>query len=288
MAQESPAAAIREPVPTAAELAGSHVAWLVLPAAGFVVGALAGGYLRMADGYLPMAAGALAGLALAWCGPLALGAYRAARIGSALRSTRRVGAVGSVEWHRRRGSDAPYLMIADSRGGPVRCCVPLLRRPHLPHGVDSVRVHGTLRPGRWAVPFLAGRPLWPVGPVRHRPLWTSKEVLGPLPGPAPAAPRRLDLKGLAADTQWRPVRLSLKHAGDRVAVVAYELRTGRVLESGFLPPGVGQGREPEQNGLYAQTPDRRTLLYGPGWAAIAVLGEDGAHAIPVRPRGMAR
>jgi hypothetical protein len=117
-------------------------------------------------------------------------------------------------------------------------------------------------------------------------------VLGPLPGGAPAAPRprRPDDSPveLPGDAQWQPVRLSLKRTAGRVAVVASELRTGRVLESGFLPPGVGPGRAPEQNGLYAQTADRRTLLYGPGWAAVAVLDGDGARAIPVRPLGAAR
>lgn len=272
----------REPVPAAAELGGGNPVWLALPAAGCVLGNLAGAARQYP--YAGMALGALAGLVLAWCGPLALGAYRVGRIGAALRSTRRAGTVAYVEWRRRRGSYAAYLMVADSRGGPVRWCIPLLRRPHLPSGVDCVRVHGGLRPGRWAVPFCRDEPLWPAGPVRHRPLWTSTEMLGPLPSLAPPVPRLTD--PLAADARWLPVRLSLKRTANRVAVVAHELYTGRVLDSGFLPPGMRHGRASEQNGLYARAVapgDRRTLLYGPGWSAVAVLGGDGAHAIPVRP-----
>lgn len=280
--------AAREPVPGAAELVSTPSWWLVTPAAGFVLGNLAGAPLG--HPYLGMVIGAAAGLVVALLGPYALGGYRRARIGAALRSTRRAGTVGFVEWRRQRGApDAPYLMIAGSRGGPVQWCIPLLLRPHLPTGVDPIRVHGGLRRGRWAVPFHGDRPLWPVGPVRHRPLWTSERVLGPLPSVRPDIPRPVQRPDdLPADTRWLPVRLSLKHTAGQVAVVAYELYTGRVLDSGFLPRGIKHGRAPEQNGLYAQTPDRRSLLYGPGWTAVAVLGADGAHAVPVKPLGLAR
>jgi len=233
----------------------------------------------------------VAGVVLAWLLPLAVGRYRRTRIRSALRSTRRVGTFGYVEWHRGRGADLPYLMIADTRDGAVRWCVPLLRRSHLPVGLGPVRVHGGLRPGHWAVPLSGDRPLWPVGPVRHRPLWTSAKVLGPLPDVAPSVPRARVREEAAAlaELTWSPVRLSLKRTAGRVAVVAYELHTGRVLSSGFLPVGVGEGRAPEQNGLFAQCPQRNSFLYGPGWSAVAVLlSQSGALAIPVRRSGLAR
>jgi len=278
-----------EPLPAAGELVATPGWWPAIPAMGFVLGNLAG--VPLDHPYLGMVAGAVTALALAWLGPLALGAYRRGRIVAALHSTRRSGTVGFVEWHRKRGSrDTPYLMVADSRGGPVLWCVPLLPRPHLPTGVDQISVHGGLRRRRWAVPFHLDRPLWPVGPVRRRPLWTSVQVLGPLPSVRPDVPRPHagQPDGLAAVTQWLPVRLSLKRTAGQVAVVVYELYTGRVLDSGFLPDGINHGRAPEQNGLYAQTPDRTSLLYGPGWTAVAVLAEDGAHAVPVRQLGMAR
>lgn|GEM_PF-4074277 len=278
----------RDPIPAAGALVRTPTWWLATPAAGFVLGNLAS--LRLGHPYRWMIAGTLAGLAIAVLGPLALGWYRRLRIGRALRSTRRAGTVGFVEWHRRRGAaDAPYLMIADSPSGPVLWCVPLLARPHLPTGVGTIRIHGGLRRGRWAVPFYADRPLWPVGPLRHRPLWASEQVLGPLPSPAPDVPRpSLRPDDLPADVRWLPVRLSLKRTAGQVAVVAHELYTGRVLDSGFLPKGINHGREPEQNGLYAHTEERSSLVYGPGWTAVAVLGEDGAHAVPVRPLGLAR
>ena len=277
----------RAPIPAASELVSTPVWWPVIPAAGFVLGNLVS--VPLGHPYVWMAVGALAGLLAAWLGPLALGIYRRRRIRAALHSTRRAGTVGFVEWHRRRGTaDAPFLMIADSRGGPVLWCVPLVLRPHLPSGVEPVRIHGGLRRGRWAVPFHADRPLWPVRPLRRRPLWTSEKVLGPLPGLAPDVPRPVQRsEDLPADTRWSPVRLSLKRTAGQVAVVAHELYTGRVLDSGFLPPGINQGRAAEQNGLFAQTRDRTSLLYGPGWTAVVVLGEDGAHAVPVRRLGLA-
>ncbi len=289
-AQLVPVRHAREPIPSSSELVSIPAIWIVLPAVGFVAGNVAG------DRYdQPMAstiAGAVAGMVLAGLLPLAVGRYRRRRIRFALRSTRRVGTFAYVEWHRRRGADRPYLMIADAREGPVRWCVPLLRRPHLPVGVCAVRMHGGLRLGRWSVALAAGRPLWPIGPVRHRPLWTSMKVLGPLPDVAPAIPRPRGHDGAAAamaELSWSPVRLSLKRTAGRVAVVAYELHTGRVLDSGFLPAGVGEGRAPEQNGLFAQCPQRNSFLYGPGWSAVAVLlSGSGAMAIPVRQSGLAR
>lgn len=278
----------REPIPASSELVSIPAIWLVTPVLGFVAGNVVGAW--RGDPVIWMTVGAVAGLLLAWLLPFALGRYRRRRIRAALRSTRRAGTVGYVEWHRRRGKDLPYLMVADARAGPVRWCIPLLRRPHLPVGVDTIRVHGGLRPGRWAVALYDDRPLWPVGPVRHRPPWTSSRVLGRLPDVAPAIPRPRDEEG-AALTQltWSPVRLSLKRTAGRVAVVAYELHTGRVLDSGFLPAGVGEGRAPEQNGLFAQCPQRNTFLYGPGWEAVAVLlKQSGAMAIPVRQSGLAR
>jgi hypothetical protein len=278
----------REPLPSAGALVRTPGWWPVVPAVGFVLGNLAS--VPLGHPYLGMAGGALAGLAVALLGPPALGWYRRARIGAALRSTRRAGTVGFVEWHRRAGAGAgPYLMIADSPGGPVRWCIPLLARPHLPAAVGAIRIHGALRRGQWAVPRYADRALWPVGPIRHRPLWTSEVVLGPLPGLAPEVPRPAGpAQELPAGATWRPVRLSLKRTAGQVAVVAHELYTGRVLDSGFLPQGVNQGRALEQNGLYARTADRRSLLYGPGWNAVAVLGGDGARAVPVRRLGLAR
>ena len=278
----------RSPLPGAGELVRTPAWWLATPGVGFVLGNLVS--VRLGHPYVWMVVGAVAGLAVAWLGPLALGAYRRARIRSGLRSTRRAGPVAFVEWRRRRGAaDAPYLMIAGSRGGPVLWCIPLLLRPHLPAGVMPVRIHGGLRRGAWAVPFHQDRPLWPVAPIRHRPLWTSDRVLGPLPSLAPEVPRlERQRPDLPADTVWMPVRLSFKRTSGRVAVVAYELYTGRVLDSGFLPSGIKQGRALEQNGLFAQTPDRRSLVYGPGWCAVAVLGDRGAHAVPVRRLGLTR
>ncbi|HEY0640640.1 MAG TPA: hypothetical protein VGD67_23670 [Pseudonocardiaceae bacterium] len=290
----------REPLPSAAELAGAAGGWLLVPVLGAVGGAFVGDRLGRLDVWT--LAGALAGVLLVWLGSLLVGVFRRRRIRAALRAPRRAGAVAYVEWRRRRGRELPYLMVADSRDGPVRWCVPLLRRPHLPVGVDVVRVHGGLRPGRWVVPVHPDGPLWPAGRMRHRPLWTSERVLGALPGDAPMVPRPRDPGALAAEPheelRWQPVRLSLKRTADRVAVVAHELHTGRVLDSGFLPRGIGQGRAPEQNGLYARC-GRRSMVFGPGWRAVAVLGEDappapgtdgarGPRAIPVRPVGLAR
>jgi hypothetical protein len=279
----------REPIPSASELVSVPVIWLVTPVTGIVAGNLLGTWHGEYQVWW-MAGGAVVGVLLALLVPLLIGRYRARRIRSALRSTRRAGTVAYVEWHRRRGVERPYLMVADARDGPVRWCVPLLRRPHLPMGVDQVRVHGGLRPGRWSVPLYDDRPLWPVGPVRHRPRWTSTKVLGLLPDVTPILPRPRDPEGEALnELTWSPVRLSLKRTAGRVAVVAYELHTGRVLDSGFLPDGVGEGRAPEQNGLFARCPQRNTFLYGPGWDAVAVLlKQSGAMAIPVRQSGLAR
>lgn len=276
------------PVPSASELVRApRWWWFAMPALGGGLGALVA--LGLGHLYLWIGVGASFGLAGAWLIQRALGAYRQARIRAALEGTKLAGAVGFVEWHRRRGSpDVPYLMIADSRGGPVRWCIPLMQRSQQPTGVELVRLYGGLRRGRWAVPFHTDRAMWPVGPVRRRPLWTAEKVLGPLPSLAPDVPRPVRRPDLPADTRWQPVRLSLKRTAGRVAVVAYELYTGRVLDSGFLPRGIDQGRSPEQNGLYAQMPDRRSMLYGPGWSAVAVLGENGAQAVPVRRLGLAR
>lgn len=278
--------AAAEAVPSRLELGHVPSAWLVTAAAVLVAGGLVGTWY--AGSRIWAAGGAVAGLALVWLLPLVLGGHRRRRIRSALRSTRRSGTVACVQWHRRRGVELPYLMVADVRDGPVRWCLPLLRRPHLPVGVGPVRVHGGLRPGSWSVAFYGDRPLWPVGPVRHRPQWASARVHGRLPDVVPAVPRPVDEGSGLSELTWSPVRLSLKHTGGRVAVVAYELHTGRVLDSGFLPAGVGEGRALEQNGLLARCPQRNTFLYGPGWSAVAVLlRQSGAMAIPVRPPGLA-
>lgn len=280
-----PSDGLDQPVPGIRTFgSGIRGVWELIPLAGLTAGAWMG--IQYGDLVMWLVFGYVAGLPVALLVALVVGARRKGNVRHALRSTRRSGALGFVEWRLRRSSAArPHLMVTDVAGGPVRWSVPLLVGQHYPQGLHPVRMYGGLRRGTWSVPFFGDEPLWPIGAVRDRPLWASEEALGPLPGPTPDQPRpQPQQAGVFSRLEWSPVRLSIKRTANQVAVVVHELYTGKVLESGVLPAGVGDGRDVELNGLFARCPVRGAFLFGVGWPSVAVLGTDSTYAIPVRRR----